>query len=341
MNKHICAAALASLAVLAACGESENLPAAGGGRIATAEFVTLGGLEQFVTIRGDDADNPVLLLLHGGPGDVQSVFVEEYAPYERDFTLVQWDQRGAGRTYERHGETTPELTLDRVVADGIELAEQLKARFDEPLILLGHSWGSVVGVEMARRRPDLFAAYVGTGQVGGWEAGVRSQYDFVRARAETSGDGATLDALNAIQPFDPQNVDHFLAVNRPLRAALGSADSKWLDHIVQRTDAATTDEEFEAIGNGMNFSGISLFPDQVQEDLFRTAPRFDVPFIVIQGAEDLFTPTDVAISYFNHVEAPDKELILLEGAGHFALVTHAQEFAATLRRTTDFLRTAE
>src|SRR5690606_28112799 len=134
-----------------------------------------------------------------------------------------------------------------VVADGIELAEQLKARFDEPLILLGHSWGSVVGVEMARRRPDLFAAYVGTGQVGGWEAGVRSQYDFVRARAETSGDGATLDALNAIQPFDPQNVDHFLAVNRPLRAALGSADSKWLDHIVQRTDAATTDEEFEAI----------------------------------------------------------------------------------------------
>src|SRR5581483_1350730 len=136
-------------------------------RIEEASFITIGGIEQWVTIRGDDRRHPVLLLLHGGPGDVQSPFVSTYAPYERDFVLVQWDQRGAGRTFAKNGAAG--VTRDRLVADGIDLAEQLHKRFaPAPLILFGHSWGSIVATAMAQQRPELFAAYVGTGQVTSW-----------------------------------------------------------------------------------------------------------------------------------------------------------------------------
>jgi pimeloyl-ACP methyl ester carboxylesterase len=112
-------------------------------RIEEASFLEVGGIEQWVTIRGDDRRHPVLLLLHGGPGDVQSPFVSTYAPYEKDFVLVQWDQRGAGRTFAKSGASG--LSKETLITDGIDLAEQLHARFPRsPLILFGHSWGTII-----------------------------------------------------------------------------------------------------------------------------------------------------------------------------------------------------
>src|SRR5262245_17900156 len=105
-------------------------------RIEEASFITIGGIEQWVTIRGDDRRNPVLLLLHGGPGDVQSPCVSTYAPYEKAFVLVQWDQRGAGRTFAKNGAAG--VTLEKLIADGIELAGELHRRLPRaPLILFG------------------------------------------------------------------------------------------------------------------------------------------------------------------------------------------------------------
>src|SRR5262245_61091617 len=125
--------------------------------IQEAGFVEVGGVEPWVTIRGADRANPVLLLLHGGPGDAQSALKGVYAVYEKDFTLVQWDQPGAGRTFVKNPTRAPEP--ERVVSDGIELAEYLTRHLGKRnVVLLGHSWGSHLGVDMARRRPDLFAA---------------------------------------------------------------------------------------------------------------------------------------------------------------------------------------
>ena len=297
-------------------------------------FVAIGGIDQYVTIRGDDSENPVLLLLHGGPGDVQSPFRSEYASYELEFTLVQWDQRGSGRTYGKYGDDTPDITLDRLVEDGIELAEYLREHLSaSKVVLLGHSWGTVIGVEMARRRPDLFAAYIGTGQVGSWDRGVRYQLDFVRAKAAESGDTAVLDALAALGDFDPRDVNDFRAVNGRLRTRLGAADQAWLQALRERIESIATPSELEALIGGMNLSGRALFPTQTREDLFATAARFEIPFIVIQGREDLFTPTPVALEYFEAVDAPRKELQVIEGAGHFALATHPDEFLAALIET--------
>ena len=129
-----------------------------------ASYVSIGGIDQWVSIRGWDRDNPVLLFLHGGPGDPTYPWSFMYfAPWEKHFTIVQWDQRGAGRTLRKTGDAVaPTITVDRMVLDGIELSEYLcKHLGKRKIIILGHSFGSVLGVLMARRNPDLFAGIRG------------------------------------------------------------------------------------------------------------------------------------------------------------------------------------
>ena len=133
-----------------------------------ATYVKIGGIEQWITIRGEDRKNPVLLLLHGGPGDATNPW--GYAGFRnwlKYFTVVQWDQRGAGRTFGRNGAAAAStITVERMVQDGVELAELLSKRLQkEKIVLVGHSWGSTLGVFMVKARPELFHAFVGTGQV--------------------------------------------------------------------------------------------------------------------------------------------------------------------------------
>jgi pimeloyl-ACP methyl ester carboxylesterase len=138
-------------------------------------FVSLGGIDQWITIRGADSANPVLLIVHGGPGDAQSSLPGVYALYEKDFTIVQWDQRGAGRTFAKNPSSPPKP--ERVELDGIELAQYLcNYLAKKKILVLGHSWGSHLAIEMVQKRPDLFAAYIGTEQVGSWRLNVQTQF---------------------------------------------------------------------------------------------------------------------------------------------------------------------
>lgn len=300
-------------------------------RIEEASFITIGDIEQWVTIRGDDRRNPVLLLLHGGPGDVQSPFVSTYAPYEKDFVLVQWDQRGMGRTFARSG--TAGVTLDRLIADGIDLVEQLRRRFPgAPLILFGHSWGSIIATGMAQRRPELFAAYVGTGQVTAWAALVQFQFDFLKQRYKEQGDTAALATLEAIGTPDPKNVQEYFRFSRPIRQNMNASDTAWLAGMRNAFSAnGGSEATLKAIGDAMTAAGPALIGASVATDLPATATRFTIPYLVIQGRHDLFSPTPLVEAYFNKVSAPMKRLIIIEDAGHFALATHQAEVIAALK----------
>jgi pimeloyl-ACP methyl ester carboxylesterase len=318
-----------AVAVLLATGVNAPAP---GQRIEEARYLTVGGIEQWVTIRGDDDRKPVLLLVHGGPGDAQSPFVTTYAPYEHDFVLVQWDERGAGRTFARNGAAG--VTLDRQIADGIDLAGQLRARFPkQPLILLGHSWGSVIATGMAQQRPDLFAAYVGTGQVSKWADSVRFQFDFLKDVARRKNDAALLASLEAIGTPDPLNTDQYFRFSRPLRQHVNPSDAAWFAQMLPLLRAnGETEADIKAMGDGMNASGSALIQSAVHEDLPATAAVFKLPYYVIQGRHDLFTPTSLAERYFASVSAPKKRFVVIETAGHFALATHAQEFLTALKK---------
>ena len=130
-------------------------------------FVTIGGIEQWVQIRGDTTANPVLLFLHGGPGGSAMALGTGWREWEKDFTIVHWDQRGSGRTFEKSGTTGGELmTVEGMRNDGLELAAYLLPRLGaQKIILVGHSWGTVLGVRMIMAKPELFCAYVGVAQV--------------------------------------------------------------------------------------------------------------------------------------------------------------------------------
>jgi len=301
-------------------------------RIEEASFITIGGIEQWVTIRGDDRRNPVLLLLHGGPGDVQSPFISTYAPYEKDFVLVQWDQRGAGQTFAKNGATG--VTREKLIADGIDLAEQLHERFPRaPLILFGHSWGSIIATGMVQQRPELFAAYVGTGQVTAWANLVQFQFDFLKQRYKDKGDTAALAALEAIGKPDPKNVDQYFGFSRPIRQNMNASDTAWLTGGMKNSYTANgvTEAASKAIGDGMIASGGALIDASVATDLPATATSFKIPYYVIQGRHDLFSPTPLVEAYFNKISAPKKRLIIIEDAGHFALSTHQADVIAALK----------
>jgi len=315
------------VAMLAACVTAP----APGQRIEEASFLQVGGIEQWVTVRGDDARKPVLLLLHGGPGDVQSPFVSVYAPYEKDFVLVQWDQRGAGRTFAKNGAAG--VTLEKQVADGIDLAQQLRKRFPkQKLVVMGHSWGSIVATGMVLERPELFDAYVGTGQVAAWADTVQFQFDFLKDRYREKGDTAALARLEAIGKPDPKNVGQYFGFSRPIRQYFNPSDTAWFAGMKEAlADNGETEETIKAASAGMNASGVALIGATVETDLPATAPSFKLPYYVIQGRHDLFAPTVLAEAYFAKVSAPRKKMIVIEDAGHFALATHAVQVSAALR----------
>ena len=163
----------------------------------------VGGIEQWVTIKGGSCANPVILFLHGGPGNTLSPYADSiYGSWEKDFTLVQWDQRGAGRTYGRNAPPAdPALTLERMAEDGIALAEYLARRLGKKrIILMGGSGGSILGVHMARSRPDLFHAYVGVAQIVSYRDNQSASYSRVMAMARAAGDRPTISALEALGP---------------------------------------------------------------------------------------------------------------------------------------------
>ena len=287
------------------------------------DYVKLGGIEQWISIKGDNTANPVLLVVHGGPADVQWPNAAKYVPWQKDFTVVQWDQRGAGHTFGHSGGVnTPDVNLDRIVKDGIELAEYLiRDRKKKKIILLGHSWGSMVGALMASRRPELFAAYVGTGQVESWAFDVKSQFDTILAHARAVNDTATIQELEAIGTPDPSNTHQYFTFSRNFRSLWAKPDQDWLAHLRAQAASLKGTKDFEDDQNGQLFTDPLVLPDQVKTDLSLAAGHIGTDVFIIQGADDVITPFAGAKDYFDKLNAPHKEFIALADAGHFAFMT--------------------
>src|SRR5208337_4185039 len=182
---------------------AQALPVRAPERIKEETFVRIGGIDQWITIKGNDRGNPVLLFLHGGPGDALTPIADAmFAGWEKDFTLVQWDQRGAGRTYGKSGPSIePTMTVERMAQDGIEVAQFLAEHLNKKkIIIYGGSWGSILGIYMARARPDLFYAYVGSAQLVNTRKNEAASFARVLAMARASGDQQAITALTKIGP---------------------------------------------------------------------------------------------------------------------------------------------
>jgi pimeloyl-ACP methyl ester carboxylesterase len=292
-------------------------------------FVQIGGIEQWITIRGEDRDNPVLLFLHGGPGDVTNPWsFALFALWEKHFTLVQWDERGAGRTLRKSGPSVaPTITLDRMVQDGIELAEYLcKHLGKEKVIIVGHSFGSILGTRMAGARPDLFYAFVGTGQVADGTKNLSANYEALLKKANAMGDQRAIDELSHVGP-PPWNSGEGYRVTHKWANAFERAD-QFLDATIGLALVAPGNsvQDLNDSGDGQLLSGERLWP---QVKAIRPADlglEFSLPFFVFQGEDDFTTSTALARQYLESIKAPRKEFVAIKGAGHFAVFMCSDQF---------------
>jgi pimeloyl-ACP methyl ester carboxylesterase len=297
-------------------------------------YVKIGGIDQWITIRGEDRKNPVLLFLHGGPGDATNPWgYAGFRTWLKYFTVVQWDQRGAGRTLGRNGAASAStITIDRMVQDGVELTELLSKRLQkDKIVLVGHSWGSILGVFMAKARPQLFYAFVGTGQVADPLRNYAVAYAALVERASRESNSRALQELNEVGP-PPYKDGKGFGVQRKWANLFEGADV----FIKSTVGFALTAPGYSVADindwlEGQVLSGEHLVPKTSLLDPKLLGGEFALPVFVIQGAEDFTTPTSLAKAYLNSLQAPRKAFATIEGAGHFAVFTKQDVFLKELR----------
>lgn len=307
----------------------------GSNHIDESTSVKIGGIDQWITIRGQDRNNPVLLFLHGGPGDVTNPWSYPYFfSWLKYFTVVQWDQRGAGRTLAKTGNSIgPTMTIERMTQDGIELSEYLRQHLRKnKIILVGHSWGSVFGVSMAKTRPDLFHAFVGTGQVVDFKQGDAVAYKLALLTAGDAGDPNDIAALKAIgiPPYTDGNGWQLFYKWR--RKCEGAETDRFLGGLMGLAlqSPGYSIRDINDWLDGQVLGGQQLFDQGTQLDPKRLAGDFAVPVFVFQGEHDCSSPTELARSYVDSIRAPKKEFFAIPGAGHFAVFMKSNEFLKEL-----------
>lgn len=304
------------------------------GSVAELRTVELGGHEQWIEIRGASAELPVLLWLDGGPGEsglaVTRVFMSELT---QSFVVVDWDQRGAGKSYSAL-DPTDTWTLDRAVSDTIELTEYLSMRFDEQKIYLaGGSWGSTLGVLAVHRRPDLYHAWIGSGQMVSQLETDRRIYRDLLAYAEANGDTGVVSKLHDYG--EPPYAD----------ALMNAYVMEQYDKITPEHDALPeVEDRLKDVGPwgilGSEYSFIdktnvlrgladmfSVMYPQLQGIDFRTdVPRLEVPVYILLGEYELSARSDLAREWYGRLEAPSKQIFTIAGAGHGAAFEGFRQF---------------
>lgn len=301
-----------------------------------AKYIAVNGAQEWVTIRGQNRNNPVVLFLHGGPAEANSEFGELYLPYEKDYVFVQWDQPGAGMTYIKAGDHQPQLTLDSMADDGIGVAEYLRNELHAPkVILIGQDWGGLMGIRMIEKRPDLFEALVGTGEIVGMTATQEVQYQYALSHATENHDEKMLAGLKQVGPPPYRTLERYGQFQDCCRNPFWPADDI---AGITRLQALLVFTPSLSIAEAHGWYG-SLRTDEVKLDAFvmtmpdlrDTDTKFSVPVFFIQGENDNVAPTSLVADYVAKIQAPAKKLDVAANAGHFVMWTHASEFLPLLR----------
>ncbi len=301
------------------------------GSIAELTTVEIDGRDLAMMIRGHSVENPVVLFLAGGPGGSELGAMRNHlAALEEHFTVVTWDQRGAGKSYPEL-DPTSSLTLDGAVRDTLEVTDYLRERFDQDQIyLLGQSWGSTLGVLAAQQHPEWYRAFVGAGQMVSQLATDRIFYDDTLAWARANGDDGLVDELESI---GPPPYDDML----PYESALSYEHEVYpYDHSLNSEGAGGFSENFivpeytllekaHLLGAFVD-TFAALYPQLQEIDFRETATELDVPVFFVQGAHEAGGRAELFEEWYPMIEAPDKDLTILATSGHRPLFEQPDDF---------------
>jgi pimeloyl-ACP methyl ester carboxylesterase len=291
-----------------------------------------------VVIRGEDRSSPILLYVDGGPGGATSAF-GAFRLWERAFTVVQWDQRGAGKTRSESGPVRPDTTIGRMSEDGVEVARYALARLKQPkLIVVGASWGSALGVLMVQAHPELFHAYVGTGQVSDVARGERMGYERIMAKVSARHDAKALSQLTALGPPPYHRIEDFFAERQWMIGYETGAEagSTGLVTALLYSPSYSLHDAYSwvrgLLEESHHFFGEDMSAPFEHINFFESAREFKVPVFVIQGADDDTEPADLARQYVEAIQAPQTRFIAIPGAGHSVSITAGDRFLENLVR---------
>lgn len=324
--------------VLAACGATA-LAAPAGGRDIIADVsrivapngvqesfkLRIGGIDQWVYTRGQDRNNPVLLFVHGGPASPSAPTMWLYQrPLEEYFTVVNYDQRGAGRTYlDNDAEAVrPTLRIGQFVDDAVAIAQAIAERYGKrKVILAGHSWGTVVGMRAVLARPELFHAYVGIGQVINMLDNEQVSFDFAMAQARKDNNRKAIAELESIAPYPG---------NTPITRERIVKERTWAQHYgglaAYRGDFAyyfnaplLSPEYDEAAVKAIDKGSLLTLERVLKEWLavdFKPVTSFPVPVVMFMGRHDYTTPSAPTDAWLSRVRAPYKKAVWFEHSAH-------------------------
>lgn len=301
------------------------------GSIAELTSVTVDGHELGLMVRGHDRTNPVLLFLAGGPGGSELGSMRRPLPeLEEHFTVVTWDQRGAGRSY---GELDPvaTMTLDAAVQDTLAVTDHLRRRFDQDRIyLVGQSWGTTLGVLAVQAAPERYRAFVGVGQMVSQRATDRIFYDDTLAWAERTGREDLAAQLRETGPppyDDPRHYEAALSHEQQLYPYDHGPNSEGAGQMSENLlvpEYSLTEQVRVLAGTLDTFA--ALYPRLQDVDFRESATRFEVPVFFVQGAHEAPGRADLFAEWYPMVEAPDKDRVVLATSGHRPMFEQPEAF---------------
>ena len=298
------------------------------GSVASLEWIKLGGIRQSILIRGMNISSPLLLFLHGGPGMPAMYLAHRFQrQLEEDFVVVQWDRRGAGRSYRK---TIPpdSINTQQEISDTIELVNILRSRFEKTKIyLLGHSYGSYLGMITVQRFPELFHAYVGIGQVACSEERNREIQDrWIRTQAQASGNREALEQLDGKSPLDREKwLFRFGAeIHKEkswfalLSIGLRAPEYSLVDTLRVRA--------------GVSFTHKHMKYNAISEDLVDAVTEVKIPTYFFTGRFDYTDPFECTEEYARRLRAPRKEVVWFNESAHFPFLEEPIKFAEEMKR---------
>lgn len=304
----------------------------GPGTISSLEKVSIGGVGQWIQVRGWNRDHPVILFVHGGPGFADMPFYYKFDTLlENDFVVVHWDQRGAGKSYSPAIDPGS-MNIEQFVRDTIELSEKLDARFGKKIYLAGHSWGSLIGILAASRRPDLYAAYIGIGQVTNMTQDDGFSYRFALGHAEKANNRKAVRELQDIGP-PPWPQDRLFTERKWVTRFGGVYHTLTYGKVfdIAALSPAYTLTDFYGYFMGIR-SSLKMYGQMRAYDINKAVPELGVPAYFIAGKYDRLTPPELIRQYCEALKAPKKEMMIFGMSGHFPQWEEPEEFHEALVR---------
>lgn len=337
------AAFLVPILVLAIAGCAARTPPIEGshgrplpGSIAELRPVPIGGMEQWVRIRGQDQENPILLWLHGGPGSSDMPVTRRFVgDLEEHFVVVSWDQRGAGKSNPR-GFDVGTMSFEQFLQDGHELTNYLQERFGrDRIFLLGHSWGSQLGLRLVQRYPGDYHAYVGVAQAVDQARAQVLAREWLKEMLEAAGKSRDLRKLERLGPAPYADHGDYVTFAKMIGAQGGNMDVGFVRLAWTALRAPEyTFRDLRAWLRGANRGSGPMWdaPDYQGFNAFRQIPTLEVPVYFFMGRQDRNTPLELVEEYVRGLEAPAKEIVIFERSAHTPFLGEPERFSQELFR---------